>query len=299
MSSNNNTKANFFSVSGATAKQQEAKKQERAKNAKPMIKYPLPVAGGHFARVVQVAFVGLQRLQPFNKQEREPKQQMRLTFELVNSHFDRVVDQVTGETESQPHWLTATVNVSGSDKSNAIKWAKALGMQVDKINEYSFKTNQGAEITVREYDTDWSTAIDKVCQIFVQHESWKDKTTGEDREKASIKDVMPPMAGVDVPPLQDPSKVVVFSPQDPRPSSVATFNEFPQWVQGIITGALDWNEAPLKKAIDAGVQPSSAEDTPVKAEEPKAKAKPEPKLMKDDDVPFEADSNTDDDDPWV
>lgn len=278
------TQQNFYSTASATAKQEQAKRAKGNSN-KPKRKYPLPNEGGHLARIVQVVFLGLQKGKVFKGVQGDDKQQMRITFELTNTLFDRVVDEESGKTEKQPYWLSVDVNVSNSDRSNSIKWATQLGLPVNLYNEFSFKTKTGEQITVKQYDADWSEAIGKQCQVFVQHNKWEDKQTGEDRESAKIKDVMAAMQGFDAPPLHDEDKTVLFSPLDPRPESVATFNEFPNWLQEKITGALDWNTSPLKEALEGG---SVKQEAPKQESKPESK-EPEPDLMNADDVPFDAD----------
>ena len=270
--------SNFFKVSSATAN--TSKRSNKGSSDAPTQPKSLPQAGGHLARVVKVLFLG-EHNDTFDP-SKKPMQRMEVTFELVNSKFDRVINRETGETQQEPHWLSKVISVSASDKSNAIKWANHFGMDVTKVNEYSFQA-QGKEITVREYDTDWSTAIGKPCQVFVQIDEYKDKRTGEDRQTAKIKDVMPAMQGIEVPPLFDEDRTKLFTPLDDSALSIATYNEMPDWFkEKHIHSANDWNSSPLKRALD------DLNGEPVK-EVKKSEPKPKVEDNLDDDVPFDMD----------
>lgn len=260
-------------------------------------KYPAPANGGHLARLVEIIFLGQQSIRKFGTEHYEDKPMVRLTFELVNSMIDRVIDEETGETEKQPHWVSREIPVSNSDKSTFIKWATRLGANVVQTDEYSF-TPKGTKdkVTVRQFDADYSEVLGNACQVFIQVDEWEDKNTGEKREAAKIKDLMEPMQGLEVKELFNEDRKKIFSPYDPSPLSVATFNELPSWVQDKITSASDWESTPLKQAIDGGTQPASKQPVSSKAEE-KQPTSSEPELMTDDDVPFEADAG-DDEDPW-
>lgn len=280
--------ANFFSAQ-AVVKDKPRNNSNGSSNTTKR-KYPAPKAGGHLARPVEVIFLGEQTVRGFGNKPDQDKQMVRVTFELVNSMIDRVVNEETGETEKQPHWVSREIPVSKSDKSTFIKWAMRIAPDaVQLLNEYSF-TPKGStdKVVVKEYDADYSQILGKPCQVFIQVDEWDDKATGEKRQAAKIKDVMEPMEGVPVTELKDSDKIRIFSPADPRPVSVATFNELPNWLQDKITGAKDWEQSPLKEAIDGGTQPTSS-----KVEE-KQPTSSEPEI--DEDIPFEAD--TDNDDPF-
>lgn len=173
--------------------------------------------GQHMARIVQIVDFGLQEQRPYKGEEKPPAFELYITFEFPNQRID-----VDGE--SKPMWKSRRIKLSSHEKSLCYKWYQKL----DPKNEFN---------------GDWSKLINKECAVLIVQEAGKGKNEGRTFDK--IADVMPLMAGMTVPPLEnDP---VVFDLGSPN---MDIFESFPDWQQNIIKENLQYDGSKLQNLVE-------------------------------------------------
>jgi hypothetical protein len=187
-------------------------------NASPVAKQrQLITAGQHMARIVQVIDMGLQKQPDWQGQAKPPAYMMHITFEFPNERID-----IQGE--SKPMWKSRDLKLSNHEMSICYKWYKKL----DPNNEFK---------------GDWSKLINKECAILVIHEEGKGKNAGKTYDK--IADVMPLMAGMTVPPLEnDPHLFELTSP------NLEVFEAQPDWLQNKIKENLEYENSKLYRLLN-------------------------------------------------
>lgn len=173
--------------------------------------------GQHMARIVRIIDLGLQKQRPFQGQEKAPAFEIQLEFEFPNERID-----VNGE--SRPMWEKKRIKLSSHEKSTCYKWYNKL----DPKNEHG---------------GDWEQLIGKECAVFISHNPGKGKNEG--RTFAQISDVMPLMAGMTVPPLENDA--VIFNLDSP---DMEVFASFPDWLQGIIKQNLQYDGSKLQNLVE-------------------------------------------------
>lgn len=187
-------------------------------NTKPAAKQrQLITDGQHMARIVEVIDLGLQKQRPYQGQEKPPAYEIYVTFEFPNERID-----IQGE--SKPMWKSNTIKLSSHEMSTCYKWYKKLDPQ-------------------NKYNGDWSKLVDKECAVLIVHEAGKGKNVGKTFDK--IADVMPLMAGMSVPPLEnDPKLFDLGSP------NLEVFDSMPSWLQDKIKGNLEYENSKLYRLLN-------------------------------------------------
>lgn len=181
--------------------------------------------GQHMARIVEVIDLGLQKQMPWKGEEKPPAYMMYITFEFPNERID-----VQGE--SKPMWKSKDLKLSSHEMSICFKWYNKL----DPKNEFG---------------GDWSKLIGKECAVLIIHEEGKGKNTGKTFDK--IADVMPLMAGMTVPELEnDPKLFDLGSP------NLDVFNSLPSWLQDKVKGNLEYENSKLYRLLNQEPVPYTA-----------------------------------------
>jgi hypothetical protein len=209
--------------------------------------------GSYVARVVQVIGIGVHERPPYKGQQKPPAPFLRVTFELPYETIDRQLDD--GTTEKQPRWLSKEFVFSGAELSTCAKWLNKL----DPNNELK---------------GDWSATLGREVQLYVTATQGKKDPT---KYYNDVKDIMAVPKGMVVPEIFNEEKLMIFSPRDGSPESVAKFDSMPKWLQDKITNALDFQGSPLSLALsgkpdvnspptspepEVEVTPSSTDDDP-------------------------------------
>lgn len=182
--------------------------------------------GTYVARIVQIIGLGVQERPPYKGEAKPPAPFIRITFELPFETIERQLED--GGTETQPRWLSKEMVFSGADMSTCVKWMKKL----DPANEFG---------------GDWAKTIGKELQVFVTATQGKKDPS---RWYNDVKDVMPAPKGMPVPDIFAPEKKLVFSTRVVDADTVKHFNNMPKWLQEKITGAVDFPNSPLQKALN-------------------------------------------------
>lgn len=215
-----------------------------------------PKAGTSMARLVRIIDLGLQTRPDFNDESKAPAYLLRLTFELPNDRID-----IDGE--SRPRWIDVEFPVSSHEKSKCFQWYNIL----DPENKFK---------------GDWGKLIGVPCLVVIAHRESKGKTY------ANVKNVMPTMEGLEVPPLENPSFVFDLTSPD-----IEKFNVLPEWLQNKVKDNLEFQNSKLDRLLSDLPVPATATtgnslDETAEVDTTK-KDKPDievPLVDFDDDVPF-------------
>lgn len=206
--------------------------------------YPHLETGTYGARIVQVIGLGVQERPAYKGEAKPPAPFIRITFELPYETIDRQMED--GSIEKQPRWLSKEMVFSGSDMSTCVKW----------LNKIDPSNSLGG---------DWANTIGKELQVYVTATQGKKDPT---KYYNDVKDVLSVPKGMAIPDIYAPEKKMVFSTRHVTDKTVEQFNSMPKWLQEKITGAIDFPNSPLEKAMSGTTvaTPPPAPEQPVVAE---------------------------------
>lgn len=110
---------------------------------------PALEAGAYWARVVQIIGLGLQKQRPFKGEEKDPKMELMITYELADEFM---LDDDGNELEDKPRWISETITLNSLevDLAKSTKRYYALDPQV-------------------EHDGDFVKLIGSPCNIVLTH----------------------------------------------------------------------------------------------------------------------------------
>ena len=218
--------------------------------------------GSYPARIVQIVFLGVQDQRAFQGQPKPPCDSVRITYELSHEFMKDENGDVLAD---KPRWESETIAFKNAtlDLATSTKRYKAYRPQAQPAD---FVWDEGL----------LGTAVQ------VQLKGRKVET-GRHAGKTfvDIKGVTPPanMPGYEQPVLIN--LPVFFDPEDDA-VSVDSFNEMPEWLQGEVKKAHNWDAMPLAGLLAGGTTPS-----------PKAAPAPQPApqpaddpVADDDDTPY-------------
>ena len=185
--------------------------------------------GGYPARVVQVIDLGLQPQRPFQGQEKPPKQEIYVTYELLDEFL---LDENGEEMEDKPRWLSERIplNSLDSDLAKSTKRYYALDPEV-------------------EYGGNWAELAGTPCTVTVVNYKVKSgKNEGQVRDKVGSVSTMRPKDAKKARELVNPAKI--FDMDDP---DMEIFGSLPEWLQKTMTEEnLDFGGSALEKALEEG-----------------------------------------------
>lgn len=218
-----------------------------ARNYKQESKFPIPDpldVGTYPARVVQVISLGLQKQQPYQGQEKDPKDELYVTYELLDEFL---LDEEGKELEDKPRWLseTFTMNSLDSDLAKSTKRYTALDPTL-------------------EFDGDWAQLIGAACMVTVVQNEGKGKNAGRTFNNISSVQTMRTKEAAKAPALVNEGKV--FDVDDP---DMETFLALPTFLQDKIKGNLNYEGSPLEKAVEGHKGGSEGKGSQKKEEAPK------------------------------
>lgn len=214
---------------------------KKVKNTGGGMKQPPLEAGTYPSRVAQVICLGLQAQQPYKGEPKDPKIDIRMTYELSDEF---IVDAEGNEDQDKPRWISEDfpLNSLDSDLAKSTKRYYALDPSVDHGGDFAKLVGSPCMLTLSK--TPDRKDKDKFYNNVVSVQTMRSK----DAEKA--------------PDLKNESKVFDFYNPD-----IEVFLSLPTWLQEKIKEALDFGGSELEALI------SSTPKTEEK-EEPK-KSKPE------------------------
>lgn len=175
-------------------------------------KRPDPLEAGTYpGRVVQIISLGLQPQRPFKGEEKPPKHEIRVTYELVDEFLQ---DEDGKDIEDKPWWIAEnfTMNSLDSDLAKSTKRYYALDPK---------GVHKG----------DWSKLVGAPCMITViQNKSKQDDTVIYNNIASNGVNSMRPKEAANLPDLKNEPKV--FDVDEP---DLEVFLSLPKFVQDLIT----------------------------------------------------------------
>jgi len=191
--------------------------------------YAVLEVGNYMSRLVQVIDMGLQTQRPYQGQEKPPVQEVMLTYELGTEFLQ---DDDGEDMLDKPRWISESIPLHSltQDLAKSTKRIKAIDPKLEKGG-------------------DLAEMLGMSCTVTVTHNPKKDKP-GE--VYVNIGNVTPPMKGIPVPELVNPSKMFDLSEPD-----LAILGSLPEWVQEKIKSNLEFNGSVLAGMV-GGDKPKAA-----------------------------------------
>lgn len=197
-----------------------------AKNYKQESKFarPDPLDPGTYpARVTQIISLGLQKQNPYKGEEKPPRHELYLTYELLDEFLK---DEDGEDIEDKPRWLSESFTMNSLDSDLAKSTKRYLALDPDL-----------------KYDGDWSKLTGAPCMVtLVQAQSKKDKDVIYNN--ISSVQTMRAKEAAKAPDLKNEPKV--FDIDDP---DVEVFLSFPTWLQDRIKANLEFGGSVLESAL--------------------------------------------------
>lgn len=185
---------------------------------------PDPLDPGTYpGRVVQIVSLGLQPQRPFKGEDKPPKHELYVTYELADEFMK---DEDGEDIEDKPRWMseTFTMNSLDSDLAKSTKRYTALDPDMKYEGDWSQLAGAPAMLTITQ------AASKKDDNIIYNNISSVQTMRAKDAAK--------------LPDLQNEPKV--FDIDDP---DVEMFNSFPKWLQDKIKSNLEFGGSVLEKAL--------------------------------------------------
>lgn len=179
---------------------------------------PVLEPGAYPARVCIVASLGVQKQQPFQGQEKEPMDELFVTYELSDEFM---TDEGGNDIKDKPRWQSETFPFYnlGAEKAKSTKRYVALDPDIT-------------------YDGDWTKLIGTPCLLTLS--KTKSKTNGKEYNNVSNLSAMRKKEVDKLPELVN--KPVVFDFDNP---DLESFNALPEWVRNNIKEALNFGGSRL------------------------------------------------------
>lgn len=175
----------------------------------------VPEAGTHFARVVGLTDLGHQPGYEYKGEDIASAYKIELTYELVNSLM----------ADGRPHWVSEEVNVNDFEGDGITSKMMARVRVIDREND----SNDGKDLT---------KLVGKPCMVsIVMNDNGYPKIKGQ----SAVSGVP---SGVEVPALQNPTQI--FDMDEP---DMDLWEKFPEFKQGKIKAALNFNETAIAKSL--------------------------------------------------
>ena len=215
-----------------------AKKVKHVGGGNRVAQEPLEV-GAYEGRVVCVVDLGLQPQRPYQGQEKPPKHEIRLTYELSDEFM---VDENGEEMEDKPRWISEDFpfNSLESDLAKSTKRYKAIDPEDD-------------------CDGDFTALVGKPCLISITQYEGKNGTGNGVGNVATLTK----KKAAKLPELVNPTQVFVLDDPD-----LEVFNAFPEWLQDKIKGNLEYKGSKLEALLSGGKASEPQPEPEDKTEEP-------------------------------
>lgn len=179
-------------------------------------KRPDPVdAGTYPARTVLIATLGTQPQRPYQGEEKPPKLELMVTYELLDEFMK---DEDGEDLKDKPRWISETFpfNNLDADKAKSTKRYFALDPK-------------------GEADGNWDQLINVPCMVTVVVVEGKAKNAGKFYENISGVSAMRPKEAAKAGPLVNPPVVFDFYHPDR-----AAYDALPNWIKKKMTEAVDY-----------------------------------------------------------
>lgn len=197
-----------------------------AKKIKGKTKFERPPAleaGTYPARLVQIIGMGLQKQRAFKGEEKDPKIDLHLTYELVDEFL---LDEDGNDIPDKPRWISETIplNSLDSDLAKSTKRYYALDPSC-------------------EYDGEWPELVGFPCMLTLSADQSKKDKDVIYNNVASVQ-TMREKDAKKMPDLINPSKVFDFYEPD-----LDVFLSLPTWMQDQIKENLDYEGSELEAML--------------------------------------------------
>lgn len=190
--------------------------------------------GVYPARLVQVLDLGMQPQRPFKGEEKDPKDEIQLTYEFVDEFMK---DEDGNEIEDKPRWYSENfpLNHINSERATSTKRYKALDPKL-------------------EHEGDFTALVGTAINVTIGHNPGRGKHEG--KTFVNIQGIAPmrPRDEAKCPDLINPSKVFDLDAPD-----LEIFLSLPTWLQDKIKGNLKFGGSLLASLLN--------DDTPAAKEE--------------------------------
>jgi hypothetical protein len=181
-------------------------------------------AGAYPARVVQIIDLGVQAQRAYQGQEKPPKPEVYITYELLDVFMK---DKDGNDLEDKPRWISERIPLSSLDADLAKSTKRYLALDPGK-----------------EFGGDFTQLINAPCLVTVA----LNKKDGRVYENVAQVGQMRPKDAAKAPDLKNPPKVFVMDAPD-----VEVFQSLPEWLQKLIQQGLKYKGSPLDKKLSGGV----------------------------------------------
>lgn len=234
-----------------------ASKLPQAGGAKNVTKQEHIEAGTYPARVVSVLDLGLQAQRPYKGEEKPPKHEIRMTYELLDEFC---LDEDGNEMEDKPRWISEDFpfNSLSADLAKSTKRYLALDPQ-------------------QKLGGDFTLLVDLPCMVTIVNKDGQGKHAGKVFNNVGAVSGMRPKEAAKAAPLVNPAKVFVLDEPD-----LEVLRSLPEFLQDKIKGNLEYNGSVLQKLLQGGEGESPEPKSDVPTTKSKGRAEPEPTVEEDE-----------------
>lgn len=186
----------------------------------------------YMARVAMVVDLGVQKQRPYQGKEKQPAQELLVTYELVTEFMK---DENGNDDEERPRWITERFPLFNLKADRAKSTKRYLSLDPKQ-----------------EYGGDFSALAGAPCLVTVVNNERDGRTYN------NVGAVGSPLKGIPVPEAVNPP--IVFDFDDPDPQA---WENMPDWVNGIIQEALNYPGSKVQAMVEGAAQPeASAQSEP-------------------------------------
>jgi hypothetical protein len=192
-------------------------------------KKPDPLEPGAYpARVVQVISLGLQKQQPYAGEEKPPKHELYVTYEILDEFL---LDEDGEEIKDKPRWISERFGLHNLDSDMAKSTKRYFAL--DPENEYG---------------GDWEKIPGSPCIVnIINNKAEKGKHKGKVFDKVGSVSAMRAKEANKAKELVNPPKIFDIDAPD-----MEVFYSLPDWLQKIMTEEnLEFEGSALDNAIKA------------------------------------------------
>ena len=206
-------------------------------------------AGTYPARVVSIIDLGLQPQRPYQGQEKPPKQEIKITYELLDEF---ILDEEGEEIEDKPRWVSEDIPFNNLEVDLAKSTKRYNALDPDM-----------------ELDGDFTQLLTLPCLVTLNVTDGKGKNAGRQFNNVTTISQMRGKDARKAVPLVNESKF--FSCSDP---DMDIFRSLPEFQQKKIKENLEYNGSILQSLIEGGKAADPEPEQKVPEKKSKLDAKP-------------------------
>lgn len=241
-------------------------KQVAQNNSRQDLKSPVLDSGNYPARLVQLIDLGIQ---PNYFDKDKVNHEVMFTYELVSEFC---LDKDDNEVKDKPRWISERINFVD------------LPIGVSPVDVYNDQFRAKSKMVQRakafdpkgEKEFDFSEMLSDCCTVTIVQKKKKDGDLRND-----VGSITPPMKGMTIPELVNPPKFLNLEAPD-----LEIFKSLPEWLQGVITGNLQYKGSPLERMLSGGQPEPSKEEEKKEAPKQEKKVAPAKTEEANDDTPW-------------